>query len=572
MRKIFKKKQQKGSVLIFTLIISAIIFMTVSAYIYSSRINLFSSKSLTENSQKNLLHDSYIDFYIPKIKTDIESFSINDTTSIIDKSEPSQIFYNYNNIKQYESEALNSYNIDYKIYDNSNNLINSKKILFNQPIDGVFYDYSGNKIPISVPYINLNNLTESEENYRLYWDKSLINTEQGYVGYFELGATSNKLNLIVDGVTRVIDLPIDVTDSHEITIGWDLKYGRWYLHLAIFNSDYIYIVETSLDSILDKYGSDAVTDLEDTQELQIMDDTSGDILDVKFINDVVNGNAYTPSILIFRATDSGIYYDDVYSHTERYHSLYKSNYIGNGYNNPTQIIDKLEGEGISYTYLADATGISNSEILYSLAIVDTNSSLSDEKAVIIMKPTADWEDYWSGNGDSKSFVYDIINNEVTELIDPIIISEGNSLERPINIIKKDDNSFYIETFEGKNIHRYLYTDGLSNLETSEDIYNEYIRAVIPKYGYSFIITDTDHWISSDYYKLYQYDYANEEILQEINLTQEPINNQIFYDEINNEFYVQKYGLENFLDSNYGNYSKDIISQDYLSGFGVVHIL
>ena len=563
MNRILKKKQQKGSVLVFTLIVSVVVFISISAYIYSSRINLFSSKSLTENSQQNLLYDSYTDLYVSKMESGIENFSVNNTTATIDKSTISQVFYNFNNIKQYESEALNSYNLNYKIYDDNGNIISSKNILFNQAINPVFYDYGENQIPISIPYININNFTDSEKSYRLHWDGSLIDTEQGYIGYFELGSIYSELNLIVNGVTRVITLPINITDSHQITIGWDLKYGKWYLHLAIFNNDDIYVSDTSLESILDTSSTQAITNLEDMQQLDILDGSSGNIIDVKFINDV----AYTPSILIFRGTD-----DTYLTYSVRYHDLYKSSYIGTGYNNPTQLDRLDEDVGASYNSITDFASISNSEILYSLAIVDSNYSLRAEKAVIIMTPKWDVIDLFYDDVDPQSFIYDFVNNELIELVGSITISDGDNLERPINIVKKDDDSFYIETFSGKHIYRYLYTGGLSTLETFEKTYNEYIKAVIPKYGYSFVITDTDYYLSNyDYYKLYQYDYASKEIVQEMNLTEEPHVNQIFFDKTTNEFYVQKYGLQSYLGISYNDYTKDEINQNYLNGFGIVHI-
>ncbi len=126
----------------------------------------------------------------------------------------------------------------------------TKNIIFKDLPKHSMLDYNEAYVPINVPYIDADRMTDEQQGYHLNKSRKVNMQKHGFVGYFEKEKTW--LLLVVNNKAKVINLEnFDLDDRYKIKIGWSLIKGDWVMYIAVYDKEHLYLYKTKLADLLE---------------------------------------------------------------------------------------------------------------------------------------------------------------------------------------------------------------------------------------------------------------------------------------------------------------------------------
>jgi len=442
-----KTNHQNGSALIMAMIFGFVVLVCVSSLTYVARYDLLSAKSLVEGESSEQIEEQYISQVNSKNAIALGNRKIGyyDIDNTLVQSQP---LFSHKNVAVAlyggDPTAISdevSHSLSYK----GEHKLTKNIILKHLPKHSMF-DYNEAYVPINIPYIDTERMTEQQQNYHLNKTKKTNIKKHGFVGYFEKEKTW--LLLVVDDKAKVINLQnLDLDDNYKLKIGWSLVKGVWSMYLAVYDKEHLYIYKTKLADLLQ---NSAQVTIDLASPIEIITAPS-QIQDLTWYYTQNNG---LPSLAV-----ASVYYEEEGSLSVRTFDLSfnaeKNAYIGD-------LKDSINGIG---RVAANKVHIES---------LDPEFTLSKSPLYIV--------------AGTKLVVYNVANNEYKVQKFTMLLEQGTSHD-PI-VVKKNAYSYFVITYQGDSYLQYLYTKESDMINKPEPkIYlDEKIQRIVVKYGLKFIVT------------------------------------------------------------------------------------
>ena len=532
-------------------------------------MGLLTTKSIIKNNNEKVL----CEIYISKVKDDINftkssEFEIGDSKFqiIVNKDNISPFPPNNTNAELFQSQQYDSYDVIYKAFNLGTHADLTERIIYNSLAANSYQSFDDDFIPINVPMINLDAMTDYQERiYRFKSDGTIDDAPKGFIGFIQ--KQNRQLNIFTKNAKIGVPIIDKIATDYKVKVGWNLEKGKWRLYLLLYDTDKLFTTDIFLDDLINEEVKGLAADNEalGNQIGKWQAVTSGGGRDMsssveQFIKDGIidvvwyfEKNDAPPELLIVRSggqNQSGSNTKDNTTKrkkiTRQQLEVYYSEYSSTNKNYVVKLADKLDFKE------------ELNEDTVKLLVPDMASNL-ESNMVLIFHPN-DQSKTLMGISD---FNYNG-NHRVGKSLDTYI--DGESFGKPI-IVSKSNDSMYIITFEPNKLHRYEYKKGYGSfislecgsngLEKEFDLDNqnsdmvvvslpeskkeadkkdEGIQLVVSKFGYLFVFTP-------DKVMQLNYDF---DILQEIDL--EASSPQILadFDAVKNtinKIYIQSEGLD-----------------------------
>ena len=515
--------RNKGSALLWVIIMSFVLITIVSALEYNFRFSKMAIDSLAKNEQHINVHESYFSHVMRA--DDMSNHSDENVGDYSFKTSLDTILpgFNYNgaNVELYQADP---YLISYKLTHNfsyNNQIKYIREFVFNILPSKSMTIYDGEIIPINAPYINIDGLNDDLATYLLGEKGNTVGAHGGYVGYIKKpifentssgNGKSNGKNNNGNGQTK-IDICHNPTGSHpntlnvaesswgghkghedyrgqcfdnnsetfsvniysnnlaiafptvlslsdyDLSIGWSLVDGEWSLHLAIHDLDRVYTSSTTLTN-LQTNSSQAEVDLSNWHSVGGLSFGDGDVILTKWYNDL---DKDLPKLVILKKVlKSFDYYLDVYKTV---------------YGTDKKTLSAVFTDDLNF----DNDDFDTSSVHISLP--DTMFTLGNESPLIFVGSSV-----LDFNSRGHYLLGDGISSTKSTLI-------SSAIDTPV-LIKKNSQQFFIMYFNGGTVYKYLYSFGISTppLVLSRIFYGQTIKKLIAKFGMLFIVTDTNIYV------------------------------------------------------------------------------
>ncbi|EDZ90776.1 hypothetical protein [Francisella tularensis] len=560
-----------GSALLMALIFSFVIMVMLTGLLYTFKMGLLTTKSIIKNNNEKVLGETYIS----KVRDDINftksaELEIGDSKFqiIVNKDDVSSFFPNNTNAELFQSQQYNSYDVIYKAFNLGTHVDLTERIIYNALVANSYQNFDGDFIPINVPMINPDAMTDYQERiYRLKSDGTIDDMPKGFIGLIQ--KQNRQLSIFTKNAKIGVPIPEKMATDYKVKVGWNLEKGKWRLYLLLYDTDKLFTTDILLDDLLDE---EKVKGLEADNEAlgnQIGKwqavisgggrgmSSAGEQFIKNGIIDVVwyfDKNDAPPELMMVRSVRQNQTGSDTKKKTSKFKKItrqqleiYYSTYSTVDQNYVVKLADRLEFKE------------ELNEDTVKLLVPDMASNL-EANMVLIFHPNEQSKTLmgisdFNYNGDHR----------VGKSLDTYI--DGESFGKPV-IVSKSNDSMYIITFEPNKLHRYEYKKGfgsfislefgsnglekefdfdsenngdmvvvgLSNSKKEDDKKDAGIQLVVPKFGYLFVFTP-------DKVMQLNYDF---EILQEIDLGVS--NPQILadFDAVKNtinKIYIQSEALE-----------------------------
>ncbi|ADA79144.1 hypothetical protein [Francisella tularensis] len=560
-----------GSALLMALIFSFVIMVMLTGLLYTFKMGLLTTKSIIKNNNEKVLGETYIS----KVRDDINftkstELEIGDSKFqiIVNKDDVSSFFPNNTNAELFQSQQYNSYDVIYKAFNLGTHVDLTERIIYNALVANSYQNFDGDFIPINVPMINPDAMTDYQERiYRLKSDGTIDDMPKGFIELIQ--KQNRQLSIFTKNAKIGVPIPEKMATDYKVKVGWNLEKGKWRLYLLLYDTDKLFTTDILLDDLLDE---EKVKGLEADNEAlgnQIGKwqavisgggremSSAGEQFIKNGIIDVVwyfDKNDAPPELMMVRSVRQNQTGSDTKKKTSKFKKItrqqleiYYSEYSSGNKNYVVKLADRLEFKE------------ELNEDTVKLLVPDMASNL-EANMVLIFHPNEQSKTLmgisdFNYNGDHR----------VGKSLDTYI--DGESFGKPV-IVSKSNDSMYIITFEPNKLHRYEYKKGfgsfislefgsnglekefdfdsenngdmvvvgLSNSKKEDDKKDAGIQLVVPKFGYLFVFTP-------DKVMQLNYDF---EILQEIDLGVS--NPQILadFDAVKNtinKIYIQSEALE-----------------------------
>ena len=435
------------------MIFGFVVLMCVSSLTYITKYDLLSAKSLVESESAEQIEEQYIRQVNSKNTIALGKHKIGDYD--IDNSlEQLQPLFSYKNVAVAlygGTPVAMSDEISHKLSYKGNHKL-TKNIILKQLPKHSMLDYNEAYVPINIPYIDTERMTEQQQSHHLNKAKKTNMQKYGYVGYFEKEKTW--LLLVTNNKAKVINLEnLGLDDKYRLKIGWSLIKGDWSMYVAVYDEKHLYIYKTKLVDLL-RNSAQVTIDL--SSPINIIAPPS-QIQDLTWYYAQNDG---LPSLAIASTRhDSEGNLSVVLS--ELSFDKQKNAYVSN-------IKDTINGIG---KFKADR--------VYVQAL-DPEFTLSKSPIYIIA-------------GD-KLEAYNVANNHYKTKRFTMILEQSTS-HSPI-VVKKNAYSYYVITYQDDRYFQYLYTKESDMINKPEPtIYlDEKIQKIVVKYGLKFIVTKNHIYI------------------------------------------------------------------------------
>jgi hypothetical protein len=268
-------KNQNGASLVFVLIITFVLMTIILGFAYQSRLYSLMSSSVIDSLDTRIKADSFFKSYYKGVN--VGPIVIDDITYSITKGESSDssagdtALIDASMYNEIPIAASSQFVVHYSLGRDGKNIYSQDRLIIDADGSNAYHKYYPELTPLNVPYVDESTFLSAEQDYRLSNGRNL-DGETGYIGSIQYNNTTEKIYLIGEGgVSTEINLPSSNTPIwpiSEVSIGWDLKDGRWNMFLAISikqsdnpNLEYaVYTSGTTVRNLVDS-PADAVTDL-----------------------------------------------------------------------------------------------------------------------------------------------------------------------------------------------------------------------------------------------------------------------------------------------------------------------
>ncbi|APC96969.1 hypothetical protein [Francisella frigiditurris] len=504
---------QKGSALVYVLIIAFVLMIVISGASYVSKLNTLSSLGLDNLLASKFSVDSYLENYLGN----------NSTVQNIDETKGG-FRYQITKMGSGSTIALGPFisgevysdepaiaKVDkfaYRVFndDSDAKLIGSREFLYStSTFKNItkYSQYDNSLVPVNVPYINTKFLSSDEKDLRLS-NNSLINSEVGFIGAFEIDGTTISFKSRVGG-SFDLTLPEGVGNISSLSVGWDLANGRWTMYVAVVINDglELYTSSTALSTLVQN-SEQAKTDL------------SSWIIRADFANNSIKNLVWsnTPTtILSFFSENSA-------SHWEYYQ------------------VDLADNS------LAEKIGEYPSTVSASYGIQTSSQRTMDSlnsRDIIINNVNALASDNMNGltiNGVSYPVISKYHSSNYNKLPLIMMVDGSSYIYGMVNSTNLDhDGNIDFFTYDVSDANQVFDSIDVSSIGSIN--YNgEITKAVIVRFGYIFLITDK---------KIYM---IGTDSSNHISLAEDPIsisvsnqNIQILFDEDRKQIYAMPNAME-----------------------------
>ncbi|MFC4893142.1 hypothetical protein ACFPDQ_08785 [Pseudofrancisella aestuarii] len=472
-------KDQKGSTLVMALIFSFVVMATIAALLYSAKIGLLTTRSIVKQETREFFGETYLNQNINNI-----DFTTTNEHSVVghiykvevDDSKMESFFHENNNAELYQSEEYYSYLSLFKGYDLKDELEFSRKIIFNKLATNSYLKYDEEYTPINVPLLNVANITDANEvKYRLNDDKKIDDEEKGYIGYIK--KKKDTLSFNTSSGSNDITAPKDLSEKYKVLLGWNLEDGRWYIFIALYDSEKIFITSTSLRNLMDD-PLETTTDLEKWD--QVISDPDGF---EKVKNRILKDN-------ILQA----VWYYDQPDEAPSLLVSRKNEKTKMGSSKKSKSVSELEFYNVKYdtrkqkyeASFLDSLSFRNREIKEEttyMLVPDLQANLNASTAILFY-PYDSSPELTSVSDFNYSGDYKIGRGLSTYIA-------AKEFGKPSIVSKNQADKGYITVYDKDTVHQYEYTAGLANLKDKKDktYFGEKISMVVPKFGYNFVFTN-----------------------------------------------------------------------------------
>lgn len=513
------------------LIFSFVIMVMLTGLLYTFKMGLLTTKSIIKNSDDKILGETYIS----KAKDDIDftkssEFKIGDSKFevIVDDEDISEFFPKGTNAELFQSQEYSSYNAIYKAFNLGTVANLTEKVIYNALTANIYQNFNGDYVPINVPMINPDAMTNYQERtYRLESDGTIEEAPKGFIGFIQ--KQNKQLDIFTEKAKIGVPIPDAMGTDYKVKIGWNLEKGKWSVYLLLYDTDKLFTSSFLLEDIL----SEEVQGLDEDNEALGNEigkwkavvtgggrglGTSGEqfikdgIIDVVWYFEDADG---PPQIMLVRNGNQNQNSNKSGSNSKSSSSkdtkkskikkmsrteleVYYSEYSSVNENYAFKLAEKMPFK----------TELSESNV--KLLVPDAANNL-EANMVLIFHP----------NNQSKTImgISDFNYNgdhRVGKSLDTY--TDGETFGKPV-IVSKSNESMYIFTYEPDKLHRYEYKKGygsfesleygangivkefdfeesdsanvvvgLSDKKDSEDDGDDGIQMVIPKFGYLFVVT------------------------------------------------------------------------------------
>ncbi|MFT5950764.1 MAG: hypothetical protein ACI9BN_001017 [Francisella sp.] len=442
-----ESKYQNGSSLMMAMIFGFVVLMCVSSLTYVARYDLLSTKSLVESESSEQIEEQYISQVNSKNTIALGKHKIGGYE--IDNSlKQSQPLFSHKNVVAAlyggTPTAISDDIIHELSYKGDHKL--TKGIILKHLPKHSMLDYNEAYIPINVPYIDTQRMTNEQQGYHLNKSKEISIQKEGFIGYFEKEKTW--LLLVVNDEAKVVNFEnLDLDDDYKLKIGWSLVKGDWSMYVAVYDERHLYIYKTKLVDLLQN-SAQVMIDL--SSSINIIAPPS-QIQDLTWYYTKDDG---LPSLAIASAR-----HDDEgnlsVTLTDLSFNQEKNAYI-------SDLKDSINGIG----------KVAASQV--HIEALDPEFTLSKSPLYIVV-----------GN---KLVAYNVANNQYKAQKFTMLLEQGTS-HQPI-VVKKNAYSYYVITNDDDRSFQYLYTKDSDMINKPEPtIYlDEKIQKIVVKYGLKFIVT------------------------------------------------------------------------------------
>ncbi|QLE79768.1 hypothetical protein FLM55_08485 [Francisella sp. Scap27] len=448
----------KGSALPMVIILSFVILVFMSAMAYNFKMDLESIRvSLNYENLESLNQDN-----IDGIGDEIDNLPDSDYTIGIHEVDG----YVFHNVLVSSEPSLYKTNSDASLYNAQPHVINfivnhrvikddkvykEEQISINKlPLSNTKISYDDNIVELNIPYIKTSGLTESQQQLMLA-DGKILGSREGNIGYLE--KEEGKLSLVIGDTSQSINVEkLGLSSDYEVSVGWNLVDGKWQVLLALYDKDHLYISSTGLENLNSENLSKATLDLLNVNTVK-NDKHLKDIVSAKWY---FNEDQNDPRLVVATGEQS------------------KKNEA------KVKILD------ISYDEKKNVYKASNKGVIKDLGQIS-----KDEFHLSILDPTATFapSNILMFAGDKLYDISALSEGEKVDKVEPTIL-KGSTTNTPI-VVKKDNENFYIITYDDNGYYQYNYTLGSNTAsgERIEKFEEETIESIVVKYGVKFITTD-----------------------------------------------------------------------------------
>ncbi|ALB01307.1 membrane protein [Francisella persica ATCC VR-331] len=562
------KSKVSGSALLMALVFSFVIMVMLTGLLYTFKMGLLTTKSIIKNNNEKVLGETYI----YKVKDDINftkssEFEIGDSKFqiIVNKDNISSFFPNNTNVELFQSQQYDSYDVIYKAFNLGTHVDLTERIIYNALAANSYQSFDDDFIPINVPMINIDAMTDYQERiYRLKSDGTIDDTPKGFIGFIQ--KQNKQLNIFTKNAKIGVPILDKMATDYKVKVGWNLEKGKWRLYLLLYDTDKLFTTDILLDDLINEEVKGLAADNEalgnQIGKWQAVTSgggrgmsSSGEQFIKDGIIDVVwyfDKNDAPPELLIVRSggqNQSGSNTNDNATKrkkiTRQQLEVYYSEYSSINKNYVVKLADKIDFKE------------ELNEDTVKLLVPDMASNL-EANMVLIFHPN-DQSKTLMGISD---FNYNG-DHRVGKSLDTYV--DGENFGKPI-IVSKSNDSIYIITFEPNKLHRYEYKKGYgsfisleygsNSLEKEFDLDNQSsdmvvglpkskkkadkknkgIQLVVSKFGYLFVFTP-------DKVMQLNYDF---DILQEIDLAASSPQILADFDAVKNtinKIYIQSEALD-----------------------------
>jgi hypothetical protein len=458
-----KSYKIRGSALPMVIILSFVILVSMSAMAYNFKMDRENIVASLKDQNLESINQENINNIDNEIDNEIDN-SLPEPDYTIGEHEVGG--YVFHNVLVSSEASLYKTNTDASLYRAEPHIINfvvnhrvtkddkvykKEQILINKlPLSHTRVSYDDSIIELNIPYIKTSGLTESQQQLMLA-DGKILESMQGNIGY--LKKEEDKLSLVVGDASQSINVKkLNLSSSYNVSIGWNLAGGKWQVLLALYDKDHLYISSTDLENLKSKNLSKATLDLLNINTVK-NDRLLDDIVTAKWY---INEDQDSPRLVVAVGEQAQKNQANV------------------------RILD------INYNQKKNIYRASNRGVIKGLGQIS-----KDEFYLSILDPKATFEpsDILMFAGDK---LYDIsavsVDKRVSK-VEPITL-KTSTINTPI-VVKKDDENFYIITYDDNGYYQYNYTLGSNNVsgERIEKFEDETIENIVVKYGVKFIITN-----------------------------------------------------------------------------------
>lgn len=243
-----------GSALLMALIFSFVIMVMLTGLLYTFKMGLLTTKSIIKNNNEKVLGETYIS----KVRDDINftksaELEIGDSKFqiIVNKDDVSSFFPNNTNAELFQSQQYNSYDVIYKAFNLGTHVDLTERIIYNALVANSYQNFDGDFIPINVPMINPDAMTDYQERiYRLKSDGTIDDMPKGFIGLIQ--KQNRQLSIFTKNAKIGVPIPEKMATDYKVKVGWNLEKGKWRLYLLLYDTDKLFTTDILLDDLLDE--------------------------------------------------------------------------------------------------------------------------------------------------------------------------------------------------------------------------------------------------------------------------------------------------------------------------------